>query len=138
MMELDWLNNTYDCADNIFVNEQNRSVSDCNCHTWKFYFHNIDDMAKVGVETGGARRETLEVRCQTLRCQTFRLSDVRCQTGDVKLQTQLTLQIYKLTMQAIIFAAGASKRLRPLTDTTPKCLLKLEIKIFLREQLRML
>ncbi|MCB0727527.1 MAG: phosphocholine cytidylyltransferase family protein [Ignavibacteriae bacterium] len=28
-------------------------------------------------------------------------------------------------MQAIILAAGASKRLRPLTDTTPKCLLNI-------------
>ncbi len=28
-------------------------------------------------------------------------------------------------MQSIILAAGVSKRLRPLTDTTPKCLLKI-------------
>lgn len=35
------------------------------------------------------------------------------------------------TMQAIILAAGISKRLRPLTDNTPKCLLKIGSKTVL-------
>jgi len=37
----------------------------------------------------------------------------------------LKLKLYNTILQAIILAAGVSRRLRPLTDSTPKCLLNI-------------
>ena len=46
-----------------------------------------------------------------------------------------TIKKICITMKAVILAAGIASRLRPLTDTTPKCLLKVGERLFAAKSL---